>query len=55
MMPWKMVCNMNVIPTATPAYGLHVSCHLTGRDEEGAKIAEDYAATNRLSVEFSGN
>lgn len=34
------------IRKGSPTYGQHVACLLTGRDEEGVRIAEEYATQN---------
>ena len=37
------------IRKGSPTYGQHVSCLLTGRDEEGVKIAEEYAKKSLIA------
>ena len=41
------------IRKGSPTFGQHVSCLLTGRDEEGMKIAEQFAKESSISNQQS--
>ena len=41
------------IRKGSPTFGQHVSCLLTGRDEEGMKIAEQFAEESVISNQSS--
>ena len=41
------------IRKGSPTFGQHVSCLLTGRDEEGMKIAEQFAKESVISNQQS--
>ena len=41
------------IRKGSPTFGQHVSCLLTGRDEEGMKIAEQFAKESAISNQQS--
>lgn len=41
------------IRKGSPTFGQHVSCLLTGRDEEGIKIAEQFAKESKISNQQS--
>lgn len=41
------------IRKGSPTFGQHVSCLLTGRDEEGMKIAEQFATESKISNQQS--
>ena len=41
------------IRKGSPTFGQHVSCLLTGRDEEGMKIAEQFAKESKISNQQS--
>ena len=41
------------IRKGSPTFGQHVSCILTGRDEEGMKIAEQFAKESSISNQQS--
>ena len=41
------------IRKGSPTFGQHVSCLLTGRDEEGMKIAEQFAKESAISNQSS--
>ena len=41
------------IRNGSPTFGQHVSCLLTGRDEEGIKIAEQFAKESKISNQQS--
>ena len=43
------------IRKGSPTFGQHVSCLLTGRDEEGMKIAEQFAKESVISNQSSVN
>ena len=40
------------IRKGSPTFGQHVSCLLTGRDEEGMKIAEQFAKESAINHQF---